>query len=98
MTTVTISLSWFVLLAVESTVPVVLPESISFSVSCPMGSDEITGYNVESLPTVNKYATLRHALENPMNSRYPLLHHILSNEHGIAIVVSEHSCRLYHPR
>ena len=61
MTTVTISLSWFVLLAVESTVPVVLPESISSSVSCLMVSDEIAVYNVESLPDVDKYATLRHA-------------------------------------
>ena len=61
MTTVTISLSWFVSLAVESTVPVVLPESISFSVSCPMVSDEITGYNFEDLLGVNRYVTLRHA-------------------------------------
>jgi hypothetical protein len=61
MTTVTISLSWFVLLAVESTVPVVLPESISFSVSCPMVSDEIKGYKSEDLLGVNRYATLQHA-------------------------------------
>ena len=53
MTTVTISLSWFVSLAVESTVPVVLPESISFSVSCPKVSDEIMGYNSEDLLGVN---------------------------------------------
>ena len=61
MTTVTISLSWFVLLAVESMVPAVLPESISCSVSCPMVSDEIMEYNSEDLLGVNRYATLQHA-------------------------------------
>ena len=62
MTTVTISLSWFVLHAVESAVPVVLPEqSVPFSVSCLMVSDVITGYDSEDPLGVNRYATPQHA-------------------------------------